>query len=371
MTEDEIEQRLRAAFAARARSEVPEQAAPPFPRFAAPPVRRRRFHLLAPLAAAAAVVAVVGGIVGVAERSASGPDRHVVAGASSSRTATASSGRTAGASSGPTVTVPVKAATPVHITFRNRDDAQVGVGMPVVALFSQRITNGRALAAATTIDVNGAPVEGAWYFARSNGEREYPIEGHLRLKDYWPAHAKIHVALATKGLSAGNGMAFDDSPALNFATGARTVAFVDEFRHTMTVTRDGDQVGVYPVSTGAPQTPTMRGTKVIMAKGGSVCMSGPGYHECGVKYAQRLTYSGEYLNAAPWNTADIRRGINSSNGCTNLEPEQAQALYKILEVGDVVDYPNASGPVVDVSSGYGDWNVPWSTWTTGGLVPTH
>ena len=39
--------------------------------------------------------------------------------------------------------------------------------------------------------------------------------------------------------------------------------------------------------------------KVVMEKGDNICMSGPGYHECNIKYTQRLTYSGEYLHAAP------------------------------------------------------------------------
>jgi lipoprotein-anchoring transpeptidase ErfK/SrfK len=107
-----------------------------------------------------------------------------------------------------------------------------------------------------------------------------------------------------------------------------------------------------------------------MEKGDSICMSGPGYRQCGVKYTQRLTYGGEYLHSAPWNMPNIKRGVDSSNGCTNLDPTAAQTLYKVLEVGDVVSYPNAAGPMVDLSSGYGDWNVPWSTWLTGGLVPT-
>jgi lipoprotein-anchoring transpeptidase ErfK/SrfK len=109
---------------------------------------------------------------------------------------------------------------------------------------------------------------------------------------------------------------------------------------------------------------------VIMEKGRSICMRGPGYYECGIKYTQRLTYGGEYLHSAPWNVSNISSGRDSSNGCTNLLPADAQKLYGFLGVGDVVRYPNADGPVMSLGSGYGDWNVPWSQWRTGGIVRT-
>ena len=61
---------------------------------------------------------------------------------------------------------------------------------------------------------------------------------------------------------------------------------------------------------------------------------------------------------------------DSSNGCTNLRPQDARKLYGFLGIGDVVTFPNADGPPMTLGAGYGDWNVPWATWLTGGLVPT-
>jgi lipoprotein-anchoring transpeptidase ErfK/SrfK len=242
--------------------------------------------------------------------------------------------------------------------------------MPVVAYFSKQITNAAPLAAATTVNVNGKPVTSAWYFEHSAAGHG-PIEGHLRPETFWPAHAKITVQVATKGLSAGAGLVYSNAFTLNFRTGSADIATVDAVKHLLTLTVDGKRLGAYPVSLGSNQTPTRRGTKVIMSKGSSICMNGPGYNECGVKYTQRVTADGEYLHAAPWNTGNIKLGINSSNGCTNLTTADAKTLFNTLEVGDPVLYPNASGPVMPVSDGYGDWNVQWSTWLTGGLVPTH
>ena len=46
-----------------------------------------------------------------------------------------------------------------------------------------------------------------------------------------------------------------------------------------------------------------------------------------------------------------------------------RSSIEFLEIGDVVQYPNASGPLMGLGDGYGDWNVPWPQWQTGGLYP--
>jgi hypothetical protein len=61
---------------------------------------------------------------------------------------------------------------------------------------------------------------------------------------------------------------------------------------------------------------------------------------------------------------------NSSNGCTNLRPRDAISLYNFLGIGDVVRFPDADGPHMRFGDGYGDWNVTWGLWQTGGVVPT-
>lgn len=265
---------------------------------------------------------------------------------------------------------PAKPAKPVHIKTLNADGVQYGVGMPVIAFFSRKIHSAKALQEATKVTVDGQPLPGAWYFEYSNYYRGYPIEGHWRPQHYWPAHSRVHVAIPAKGLSAGHGLAYDDSLTLDFAIGPKNMAIVNDASHRIVVTSDGRKKFDFPVSLGARNTPTARGIKVIMEKGVSICMSGPGYHECGVKYTQRLTYGGEYLHSAPWNTYNIDHGIDSSNGCTNMHDKDAKTLYGFLEVGDVVDYPNANGPAMQIGMGYGDWNVDWNTWLTGGLVST-
>jgi lipoprotein-anchoring transpeptidase ErfK/SrfK len=379
MSQEDIERTLRDAFAAQARGSVGDAGSPPPPRFAGPAAHRpsRRVHrFVAPLAAAAAVLAVVGGIVAIAHSDSGDGQRHVAAGtrtsgplASSTPSANpkllpVSPARSSGA---PSVTTPARV---VHIRLFNADGHQYGVGMPVVAYFSNRIGDARPLASATAVTVNGRPIEAAWYFMPSPTGAG-AMEGHLRPAKFWPAHAKVHVTMKAAGLPAGDGLRYDNTLTLDFTTGARTIAMVNDQTHNLTVTSDGRTVQKMPVSLGAKQTPTMSGVKVIMEKGQNIAMRGPGYYDPHVKYTQRLTYGGEYLHAAPWNGYNITHGIDSSNGCTNLLPNDAALLYKILQVGDVVEYPNVPGPAMSVTSGFGDWNVSWSTWKTGGLVPTN
>jgi lipoprotein-anchoring transpeptidase ErfK/SrfK len=252
-----------------------------------------------------------------------------------------------------------KPAVPVHVKLLNADNSTPGVGMPIIAYFSHTIASAKAFSAATKVTVNGVRVKGAWYFETSAANKGYPIEGHYRTQNYWPAHATVHMNLPVKGLSAGRDMGFDDSLTLDFSTGAANVVTVD----------DGKSYGTFPVSLGASDTPTLRGTKVIMEKGKDISMRGPGYFDAHVKFTQRLTYGGEYLHSAPWNLGNIGR-FDSSNGCTNLRPTDAERLYGFLNVGDVVRYPNANGPKMQLGQGYGDWNVLWSQWQTGGLVHT-
>lgn len=182
-------------------------------------------------------------------------------------------------------------------------------------------------------------------------------------------NASVRVDLAVKGLTAGSGLGFAADAAMSFMTGPSDIATVDADKHLLTLTRDGRQIGVYPVSLGGRATPTSRGIKIITTRGASVCLTGPGFHECGIKDAQQLTASGEYLVGAPWNIANIGR-INTSSGSTDLLPADAAALFGLLRVGDVVEYPNADGPLLSAADG-GYWNVPWTDWQSGGATRTH
>ena len=218
--------------------------------------------------------------------------------------------------------------------------------------------------------MNSRPVAGGWYFERSEAGKG-PIEGHFRPQTYWPANAAVHIAMPIKGLSAGDGMVFDNSLTTDFRTGDQHVATVSGNTHLLSLQVDDRHVGTYPVSLGAKDHATRPGTKVIMEKERTVTHEQAGSpSHTKLDYAQRLTYGGEYLCAAPWNVKNISGHVDSSAGSTNLLPTDAEALYSVLRIGDVVDYTDTAGTPMAIGSGYGDWNVPWTTGCTGGLVPT-
>ncbi|MDQ1732061.1 MAG: hypothetical protein QOK10_2220 [Pseudonocardiales bacterium] len=269
----------------------------------------------------------------------------------------------------PTPTASKTAATKkVHVSLLESDGAQYGVGLPIIAWFNRKVTDASAFAAATTVKVNGKKVSGAWYFEYTQHAGSV-MEAHYRTSTYWPGHARIELDLPVAGLTAGPGLSFDNSLTLSMATGAANILTVNAATLKLSVMSDGRNYGTFPVSLGASNTPTARGTKVIMEKGADISMRGPGYYDPHVQWTQRLTFGGEYLHSAPWNVANL--GVRStSNGCTNLSPAVAKQLYNSLEVGDVVQYPNASGPQMQLGQGYGDWNVSWSVWQTGGAVKT-
>jgi lipoprotein-anchoring transpeptidase ErfK/SrfK len=291
-----------------------------------------------------------------------------------SRTAASSPG---GQSSSPTVG-PTK---PVHVSLLEGDGGVYGIGMPIIAYFDRKVTDATAFERAATVNVNGTAAAGAWYWEKS-GRSGAVLEAHYRLREYWPAHAKILVDLPVKGLSAGTGIAYDDSLTLSIATGAKNISTVDCSAERMTVTSDGKTVRTMPTSCGKATTPTYTGVKVVMQKGenvpgsdklrsqGSVRMvsNNPADpYDLMVPWSVRLTNSGEYAHAASWNGGNIG-ARSTSNGCTNLNVADAQWFYNFSQIGDVLTYANTGGQKMPSWDGYGDWNLTWPIWQAGGVV---
>lgn len=300
---------------------------------------------------------------------------------------TASGGASGGASGSVSSSAsPSPSATgrPVHVSLFQGDGQTLGVGFAIIAEFDRAPTSSRAFTAATSVTVDGRPAGGAWFWQRSIIPGA-AIEAIYRPRGLWPAHASIHADLPLKGLSAGPGLVYDDSLTLSVRTGARHVSIVNDATHEMTVTSDGKVVRRMPVSLGSAAHPTYRGVKVVMAKGenvpgtnhlrpnGAVRMvsTEPGdRYDLLVPWSVRVTNSGEYVHSASWNTGNIG-SRDTSHGCTNLDVGAARWFWNFSLVGDVVRYPTADGPVQPSWDGWGWWNLPWSTWSRGGLLLTH
>jgi lipoprotein-anchoring transpeptidase ErfK/SrfK len=276
----------------------------------------------------------------------------------------------AGPSSGaaPSASASTPSGKPVHVRLYEGDGSTWGVGMPIIAYLSVKITDAKAFAAATKVTVNGTPAQGAWYFEKSAIYSGYPLEAHYRTQSYWPAHAKIRLDLPVKGQSAGTGLVYDNSLTLDMSTGAANISRIDGHTEKMTVTSDGKKMFTYPVSLGKASTPTFSGVKVVMDRARVQRMTGPGY-DLKVPYSVRITNSGEFIHSASWNGGNIGQR-STSHGCTNLNVADAQHFYSFAHVGDVAVYTHTGGPTMPSWDGYGDWNLSWSTWQAGGVLRT-
>jgi lipoprotein-anchoring transpeptidase ErfK/SrfK len=85
-----------------------------------------------------------------------------------------------------------------------------------------------------------------------------------------------------------------------------------------------------------------------------------------VEYAMRVTYSGEFIHAAPWSVGS-QGNANVSHGCTGMSPADAGWLYDMTRRGDVVEYTGTDRPMT-LENGYGDWNASFADWAEGSAL---
>lgn len=244
----------------------------------------------------------------------------------------------------------------------------VGVGMPVIVTFDLPVKNRELYEKYMSVTTDNG-VTGSWSWFNDR-------EAHYRPEQYWPANTKVDVKLRLNSLPAGDGVYGQQDQDISFTVGQKAVTKVDVAKHRLTFTLDDKEVRTIPVTTGDDGHRTREGVKVIMEKFSSVDMDAattgvdsedPGYYNIqDVRWAMRLTNSGEFVHAAPWSVGSQGRD-NVSHGCTGLSTADAKWLYEQSRRGDVVEYVNSPRPLED-RNGWTDWNVPWTTWTAGSAL---
>jgi lipoprotein-anchoring transpeptidase ErfK/SrfK len=162
---------------------------------------------------------------------------------------------------------------------------------------------------------------------------------------------------------------------ITFKTPAAMVSTVDVARHTLTVRRNGQVLRIVPITSGKAGFLTRNGTKVVLEKHVLKVMDSatvgipkgsPDYYKLDVPYALRVTWSGEFVHAAPWSTAN--QGLaNVSHGCVGMSLSNAIWLFNLSTVGDVIKVIN-SPRTLEPGNGYTDWNVPWKQWRKGSAL---
>jgi lipoprotein-anchoring transpeptidase ErfK/SrfK len=244
----------------------------------------------------------------------------------------------------------------------------VGVGMPVIVTFDVPVKN-RALFE-RNMSVRSKPaVSGSWTWFSDR-------EAHFRPRSYWPAHARVKINLHLNGLPAGGGVYGQQNQLVDFKVGSKRISVVNVAKHRLKYTVDGKVEKTIPVTTGDNGHRTREGTKVIMEKFPSIDMDAattgvdsedPGYYNIeDVRWAMRVTNSGEFLHAAPWSVGAQGRA-NVSHGCTGMSTANASWLYHHSRRGDVIRYVNSPRKLED-RNGWTDWNVSWSAWLKGSAL---
>ncbi|MEU2508277.1 Ig-like domain-containing protein [Streptomyces sp. NPDC007863] len=249
-----------------------------------------------------------------------------------------------------------------------------GVGQPVTAELSHPVPADDRSARRTverSLEVRSEPrVEGAWHWVDADTL-------HYRPRVYWPSGATVRVRSGLAGARVTDLLHGGPSRPLTFATGARVEAVTDVAAHEMRVYRDGRLLRVIPVTTGKRGFRTRVGTKVVLGKESLVRMRGDSigiargsreFYDLKVRWATRVTWSGEYLHAAPW-SLDAQGSADVSHGCTGMSTEAARWFYRTVREGDLVRVVHGYGALMTpFDNGYGDWNLGWPEWLRGSAL---
>ncbi|GIF12880.1 L,D-transpeptidase [Actinoplanes teichomyceticus] len=268
--------------------------------------------------------------------------------------------------------------TPDHlarITFQAnamsalRSGHTYGAGQPVIIAFSRAVDRA---AAERAIEITTSPaVDGRFYWANDRTV-------HWRPAKYWTGGTTVKVNVNAFGVKLGKQVYGAKNASTHFRIGRQLVAISDNRTHHTKVYIDGKLVRTMKSSLGKGGSTTgangehvsywtAGGPHVVLSKERVHTMSSasygvtdpkdPNYYGAEeIEYCTRITYSGEFLHAAPWNQALGR--ANLSHGCINLSVADARWVYENFLVGDIVDVRN-SPRKLPIWNGLGDWTVPF------------
>ncbi len=247
------------------------------------------------------------------------------------------------------------------------DDRTYGVAMPVVAEFSPGIKKKDRAAVQKRMFVKTDPPQpGTWSWTSSGTQAYY------RAPEYWKPGTQLTVRLALGGLPTGAGRHGDQDRSANVKIGRSFIMKVENSTKKMTVIQDGKTVRTIPVSLGKKGTPSSSGTMVVMEKKSSTVFDttdtdGDEGYVTNIEYAQRITWSGQYIHSAPWSVgAQGRRNV--SHGCVNVSPSNARWLFDKTLIGDPITVRGTEDRL-DYGNGWTPWDLSWDEFKKGSALP--
>ncbi|GAA1242875.1 Ig-like domain-containing protein [Prauserella halophila] len=240
----------------------------------------------------------------------------------------------------------------------------VGVGMPLVFTFSTDIPDRERVEKTLRIRSDN-DTEGAFRW-RSDSEVTW------RPKEHWEPGTKVTVDAGIYGKHLGDGMYGAEDQQASLEIGRKVTAIADGESHHMSVFVDGERVRRMPTSMGKPSSSTPNGTYTVMSEHHGYTMdsstygvptdSGDGYR-LWVEYATRMSYSGIFYHSAPWSVG-YQGNTNTSHGCINLAPEDAEWMMENSKPGDLITVRNAGEQTLEPTDGWSVWQLSWDEWTS-------
>ncbi|MGH3499537.1 MAG: Ig-like domain-containing protein [Nocardioidaceae bacterium] len=244
----------------------------------------------------------------------------------------------------------------------------VGVGMPVIVSFDIPVTNKAAVE--KRLSVTSKPkVKGSWNWLSDTTV-------HYRPKKFWPAGTEVHVGVDVNGVQTAEGIYGQESRSVDFEIGRRVVSRMNVAKHALTVRIDGKVARRLPATSGKNGFATRNGTKLIMQKFTTKRMDAattgiskddPEYYNIAdVRYAMRVTNSGEFIHAAPWSVGS-QGSANVSHGCVGLSTEDAHWFFNLSHRGDPVRFVNSTRGL-EPGNGWTDWNQSFKEYKQGSAL---
>lgn len=248
------------------------------------------------------------------------------------------------------------------------DGRTYGIAMPVVAEFRPGIPAAdRAAVQRRMVVRTDPPQPGVWHWLADGTQAYY------RAPRYWQPGTTISVRLALKGIPLSNGRYGGRDHGATARIGRAFEMRVDNATKTMTVYEDGIRTKGIPVSLGKRSTPSSSGTMVVMDKLEHTIFDTreepdpANRYVKEIDYAQRLTWDGEFIHAAPW-TADAPGRRNVSHGCVNVSTADARWLFAKTKVGDPVTVTGTERRITP-GNGWTAWNLSWPEFAAGSALP--
>lgn len=253
-----------------------------------------------------------------------------------------------------------------------RDDATVGVGMPIMLRFAEPVRN-RAEVERSLEVRSSIPAAGAWRWL-SDTDVVY------RTQRYWPAHTRVRLIAHLSGLRLGPGVYGDQDVTSGFAVGDSHITLASARSHRQKVFVNGRAVRRMRISMGKGTKyayTTTSGVHLTMEKAHHLVMDStsvgcppgcPDYYRRDVYYAVRISDSGEYEHSAPWSVGD-QGSHNVTHGCINMRPRDARWFFRQSLPGDVVEVRGTKRRLRP-DNGWGFWQLSWPEWLAGSALKT-